>query len=130
LPLIGMARSELGALANMAVLTFGSGIGLASVPPMIQDITPNRLRGQATAMHFISSGLLGMGIAPTLIASVTDYVFHDPKALSASLLVVLLPVTAMGLIASLLGRAPYAAARLWLASGADGTVPLVGGARP
>jgi MFS family permease len=130
LPLIAMARSEPVALANMAALTFGSGIGLASVPPMIQDITPNRLRGQATAMHFIFSGLLGMGVAPTLIALVTDHVFHDPRALSASLLVVLLPVTALGLIASLRGRAPYAAARLWLASDAAGTAPFAGGARP
>jgi MFS family permease len=115
LPVIGMAGSEVVALAATAALTFGSGIGLASVPPMIQDITPNRLRGQATATHFIFSGLLGMGVAPTLIALVTDHVFHDPKALSASLLTVLLPVTAIGLMASLLGRGAYAAARRQLA---------------
>jgi len=128
LPVIGFAHSELTALAGTAALAFGSGIGLASVPPMIQDITPNRLRGQATAMHFILSGLLGMGIAPTLIALVTDHVFNDPKALNASLLVVLLPVAALGLIASLLGRSPYAAARRQLAG--TNVESSVGGARP
>jgi len=125
---IGFAHSELTALAGTAALAFGSGIGLASVPPMIQDITPNRLRGQATAMHFILSGLLGMGIAPTLIALVTDHVFNDPKALNVSLLVVLLPVAALGLIASLLGRSPYAAARRQLAG--TNVESSVGGARP
>jgi MFS family permease len=115
LPVIGMARSELVALVGTAALAFGSGVGLASVPPMIQDITPNRLRGQATAMHFIFSGLLGLGVAPTLIAVVTDHVFRDPKALGASLMMVLLPATALGLIASLLGRGAYAQARRRLA---------------
>jgi MFS family permease len=130
LPVIGMAHSELVALAGTAVLAFGSGIGLASVPPMIQDITPNRLRGQATAMHFIFSGLLGMGVAPTLIALVTDHVFHDPKALGASLLVVLLPVTAIGLIASLLGRSAYAQARRRLAGEAAVASPSAAEVRP
>jgi MFS family permease len=129
LPQISMARSELVALAGTALLAFGSGIGLASVPPMIQDITPNQLRGQATAMHFIFSGLLGMGVAPTLIALVTDHVFHDPKALSASLLIVLLPVTAVGLSASLLGRSHYASARRQLVNDSVVTMPLAGGAR-
>jgi MFS family permease len=123
LPVIGTAHSEAVALAGTAALAFGSGIGLASVPPMIQDITPNRLRGQATATHFIFSGLLGMGVAPTLIGLVTDCVFHDPKALSASLLVVLLPVSAIGLTASLLGRRAYAAARSQLAREALAAAP-------
>jgi MFS family permease len=115
LPVIALAQTEAVALVGVMFLAFGSGIGLASVPPTIHDITPNRLRGQATAMHFIISGLLGMGVAPTLIALVTDHVFHDPKALSASLLTVLIPVSLIGLSASLLGRASYATARQQLA---------------
>jgi MFS family permease len=99
------------ALLAVAFLTFGSGLGLASVPPTIQDITPNRLRGRATALHFIFSGLLGMGLAPTLIALVTDHLLHDPNALRESLLIVLCPVIVAGFIVCLIGQRAYERAR-------------------
>lgn len=110
-PVVCTAQSEVTALVGSALLVLGSGLGIASVPPTIHDITPNRLRGQATALHFIFASLLGMGVAPTLIALVTDYVYRDPKALAASLLTVLIPVSILGLIVALVGQRAYAAAR-------------------
>ncbi|MBB6253207.1 spinster family MFS transporter [Nitrospirillum iridis] len=108
---LAVAPGKEAALMAVALLTFGSGLGLASVPPTIQDITPNRLRGRATALHFIFSGLLGMGVAPTLIALVTDHVLRDPHALSGSLLIVLCPVIVAGFIACLAGQRVYERAR-------------------
>ena len=105
------ASTQQLALAAIGLLTFGSGVGLASVPPTIHDITPNRLRGRATSLHFIFSGLLGMGLAPTLIALVTDHVFRDPAALRESLLIVLLPVIAASFLVCLAGRRAYERAR-------------------
>ncbi|ASG22281.1 spinster family MFS transporter [Nitrospirillum viridazoti] len=104
---LAVAPTKETALMAMAFLTFGSGLGLASVPPTIQDITPNRLRGRAISLHFIFSGLLGMGLAPTLIALVTDHVLHDPRALRASLMIVLVPVIIAGFIACLAGQRAY-----------------------
>ncbi|WP_044558352.1 MFS transporter [Azospirillum sp. B4] len=108
---LAVAPTKETALMAVAFLTFGSGLGLASVPPTIQDITPNRLRGRAISLHFIFSGLLGMGLAPTLIALVTDHVLHDPGALRASLLIVLVPVIIAGFLAGLAGRRAYERAR-------------------
>ncbi|MEG3086269.1 spinster family MFS transporter [Sphingomonas sp. PB4P5] len=102
-----VADSAPTALAAIALITFGSGLGLASVPPTIHDITPNRLRGRATSLHFIFSGLLGMGLAPTLIALVTDQVFADPSALRASLAVVLVPVMLVSMLVCWIGQTAY-----------------------
>ncbi|WCT79206.1 spinster family MFS transporter [Novosphingobium humi] len=99
------------ALAAIALITFGSGLGLASIAPTLQAITPNRLRGRAISLHFIFSGLLGMGLAPTLIALVTDHIFGTPTALRGALLVVLGPVVLIGLAATILGQRPYERAR-------------------
>lgn len=109
--LLGLAHTPAVAFAAVALLTFGSGVGLASVPPTIQDITPNQLRGRATALHFIFSGLLGMGLAPTLIALVTDYVFHSPAELRGALLVVLVPVVLASFLVCLTGQRAYESAR-------------------
>jgi MFS family permease len=114
--LLAVANTPAMAFAAVAVTTFGSGIGLASVPPAIQDITPNRLRGRATALHFIFSGLLGMGLAPTLIAMVTDHVFHSPAALRESLLVVLAPVVIVSFSICLASQRVYERARRHLAA--------------
>jgi MFS family permease len=99
------------ALAALGLITFGSGLGLASVAPTIQDITPNRLRGRATSLHFIFSGILGMGLAPTLIALVTDKVLGDPMALRESLMIVLVPVVLVAFAVCLAGRRSYDRAR-------------------
>lgn len=107
LGVLGFATTRGVALAATGLLTFGSGLGLASVAPVLQAITPNRLRGRAISLHFILSGLLGMGLAPTLIALVTDHVFGSPSALRGALLVVLLPIVLLGFAVSLAGQRPY-----------------------
>lgn len=111
LMMIALTDSYGVSILALGLITFGSGLGLASVPPTIHDITPNRLRGRATALHFLFSGLLGMGVAPLLIALITDHVFRDASALKASLLVVLVPVALIGFIACLAGQRAYEQAR-------------------
>ncbi|WP_321859089.1 spinster family MFS transporter [Paraburkholderia tropica] len=94
-------------LIFFCLLTFGSAVGLSSAPAAIQDAVPNELRGQASALHFILAGLIGLGVAPTLVALVTDHIFHNDNALGLSLMAVLLPVAVVGLIASVMGQGPY-----------------------
>ena len=47
--------------------------------------TPNRLRGLMTSTYAFVLTATGMGIAPTLIALVTDRVFGDPARVGAAL---------------------------------------------
>lgn len=94
-------------LVFLGLLTFGSAAGLSSAPATIQDAVPNQLRGQASALHFIFAGLLGLSLGPTMVALVTDYVFKDEHALGNSLVVVILPVAVIGFVACWIGQRSY-----------------------
>ena len=48
-------------------------------------MTPNQMRGQAVALYFLFANLLGLGLGPTIVAMVTDYVFQDDAAIGRSL---------------------------------------------
>ena len=96
-----------------AVVLAGSGPQNAA----LQVILPNEMRGQVTAAFLLVFSLIGGGIAPTLVALLTNYVFRADDMLRYSMLTVtaiLLPVAAVifwrGLPAY--GRA-FAQARTW-----------------
>ncbi len=57
-------------------------------PAAIQQIMPNEMRGQASAIYLFVVNLIGLGIGPTAVAMTTDYVFHDDNAVNYSLLIV------------------------------------------
>ncbi len=48
-------------------------------------MTPNEMRGQAAAIYFLSSNLIGLGFGPTIVASFTDFVFQNDAAIGKSL---------------------------------------------
>jgi MFS family permease len=51
----------------------------------LQIITPNQMRGQATALFLFVFNVVGFGVGPTFVASLTDYVFHDEAMLRYSM---------------------------------------------
>lgn len=51
----------------------------------LQLVTPNRLRGQVTALYFFVANLIGLGLGPTAVALLTDYVYGADAALGYSL---------------------------------------------
>jgi MFS family permease len=53
----------------------------------IQLFTPSAFRGQMTAIYLLVVNLTGLGLGPTVVAALTDYVFKDPLALRYSLVV-------------------------------------------
>jgi MFS family permease len=76
-------------------------------PTTVQDIVPDWLRGQATAVYFFVINLLGLGIGPTAVALVTDHVFGSDAALRYSLAAVAMPAILIGVALLLAARAPY-----------------------
>lgn len=54
----------------------------------VQLIAPNQLRGQATALMFLFSALIGWGLGPTAVALITDFVFGRDDALRYSMAIV------------------------------------------
>ena len=89
--------------ATFAALLFAPAFLLASMHggvagAALQVISPNRLRGQITALYFFVANLIGLGLGPTAVALVTDYGFHDDAALRYSLAAVAataLPISAL-----------------------------------
>jgi hypothetical protein len=51
----------------------------------IQDVTPNQLRGQVTALALLVVNLVGVGLGATVIAAITDFGFGDQSALRYSI---------------------------------------------
>lgn len=79
--------------------------GLA--PAALQEIMPNQMRGQATALYTGVLNLIGLGGGPASVALIADYVFRDPQKLNLACAIV---VPLAGFIAALLfmlGLAPY-----------------------
>jgi MFS family permease len=73
----------------------------------LQTVTPNRMRGQMTALFLFVFNVVGFGFGPTVIALITDYVFRDEARIGYSLVaatVVLGPLSAWALA---LGLKPY-----------------------
>ena len=66
------------------------------------------MRGQAIAVYLLLAGLLGIGLGPTSVALITDYVFHDDKALPYSMALMAGPSSLIGLWLIWSGLKPYA----------------------
>ncbi|MCB0212095.1 MAG: MFS transporter [Anaerolineae bacterium] len=77
-----------------------TGVAMAAV----QEMLPNAIRAQSTALYLAFVNIVSQGLGPTVVALATDFVFHDPAALRYSLAVItpLLLIAALGcLIAGL-----------------------------
>jgi MFS family permease len=57
-------------------------------PAAIQQMMPNPMRGQASAIYLFVVNLIGLGLGPTAVAMTTDYIFQDDNAVRYSLLLV------------------------------------------
>lgn len=75
---------------RLAVAMFCCGMFTASMVgglqgAMVQILTPNRMRGQASAVFMTVVNVLGLGVAPIATAVMTDYVFGRPDDIGKSL---------------------------------------------
>lgn len=61
---------------------------LLYIAATVQLLVPNRMRGQTTAIFMFVTATVAAGFAPTIVASITDFVFQDQQQLGKSLLIV------------------------------------------
>ncbi|MEH6490937.1 spinster family MFS transporter [Halopseudomonas sp.] len=99
----------LWAIMFFNVFTVAMPFGVA--PAAIQEIMPNAMRGQASAIYLFTITLIGLGIGPTAVAMVTDYVFMDDMAVRYSIFIVASVITVGSIILLWMGLKPYRAAR-------------------
>lgn len=97
----GTALVLLGIASGFSSLVNGLG------PTTVQDIVPDWLRGQATAIFFFVINLLGLGVGPTAVALVTDKVLGSDQALHQSMAYVAIPAILLGIALLWAARAPY-----------------------
>jgi MFS family permease len=98
--------------AELALAMFGVNLFFAMMAPgpqnaSLQSVTPNRMRGQATALFLFVFNIVGFGLGPTVIALITDYVFHDDSRVGSALAlatIILGPLSAWALVR---GLKPY-----------------------
>jgi MFS family permease len=96
----------------LALAAFGVSLFFAMMAPgpqnaALQSVTPNRMRGQATALFLFIFNIVGFGCGPTVIALITDYLFHDEARVGSALAlatIVLGPLSAWALAR---GLKPY-----------------------
>jgi MFS family permease len=85
-------------------------MAIASGPAILQEVTPNRLRGLQHAVAVLAVNLLGLGLGPTLVAAVTDLGLHDEAKLNLALAITLPAMLGLSVAIGLGALAPYARA--------------------
>ncbi|NCF50917.1 MFS transporter [Gammaproteobacteria bacterium] len=81
-PLMGTASS---ALWLMVFAIFGSNMAFACAASAMQRMFPVAMLGLAAGIYYFLSNSVGLLIGPTLVASLTDYVFADSDKVGYSL---------------------------------------------
>jgi MFS family permease len=56
-------------------VVFFASMPFGVAPAAIQQMMPNRMRSQATALYLFVVSLIGMGIGPSLVAALSDHIF-------------------------------------------------------
>jgi MFS family permease len=98
-----------GALSFVLLLlaTLLGSIGIGCAVAALQELMPNRMRGQAVAVYAVIANLIGLGAGPTAVALLTDRVFGDESMLRYSLLVVSLVCHVVATTALVLSLKPF-----------------------
>jgi MFS family permease len=68
--------------------SFPVAVGLAA----LQQITPNQMRARVVAIYLMVASILGVGLGPTVVALITDFVYQDEMAIGYSLATVALMI--------------------------------------
>ncbi len=103
-----MASAEV-ALAVMVPMVFFSAAPWGVAVSALQQFTPNELRGQVSALLYLFPvNLIGIGLGPSLVALITEWVFMDPAALRYSMSIVGCVASLLAVLSLFLGITPFA----------------------
>jgi MFS family permease len=80
-----LARTPAGVLMLLAPMIFFNTMVIGLGPSTLQELVPNRMRGMATSIGVLIVNLVGLGLGPTSVALVTDFVLRDEQLLRYSL---------------------------------------------
>jgi MFS family permease len=75
---------------------------------VVQEAVPNRLRGQASAIYYLSTSIIGNTLGPLSVGLLTDYVYGDPLRIGSALAIVAIVIAPLTSLLALSTRAPFA----------------------
>jgi MFS family permease len=76
-----LQATPVAALVLIGFMNFFAGFNFGGGLAALQELTPNRMRALVSAGYMLLINLLGAALGPTVVAVLTDYVFHDPQKL-------------------------------------------------
>lgn len=97
------------ALALLGLTLFFGNMPFPCAATSLQLIVPNRARAQISAVYVTFTTLVGLGIGPTVIGVMTDYVFQDPAQIRYSMSVMIGCAAPIMVVMMLLAMKPYRA---------------------
>lgn len=107
--LVGIAPNAWLAFCGIALVDMMVGF-LPAAGAALQLATPNRYRGQATAMFLIAYNVFGQAGGPIAVAAITDFLFRDEAMVGVSLALMFAVVAPLSAWLLLRGRAAMRAA--------------------
>lgn len=101
-----MPNGEAALLTLIPVNIFAS-FAFGAATAAIQEVTPNQMRAQISALYLFLINLIGLGFGPTAVALTTDFVFGDENAVRYSLIIVGTIALLLAALLFWLGLKPY-----------------------
>ncbi len=91
-------------LFGLGLWTLASSFGAIGGIAALQHAMPNEMRGIAMSFVAFCNTLLGLGLGPTIVASVTEFGFKRPDAVGVAIAIVVVPASILSLILFLVAR--------------------------
>ena len=101
---MGFVQAPTLGLICLAGATFFSAFQGGIAAGTLQLMTPGPMRAQVAALYFLLANLIGIGLGPTVVAVMTDFVFANDAAIGKSLALsaaVLVPLASLFITISL-----------------------------
>lgn len=95
---VGLLGVPAGALASACCwILVSSAMGTIAIAAIL-DILPQASRGFGTATIAFNNIIVGLGLGPTLVALVTDRIFHDSRAVGYAMSSIIAPAVLMAIL--------------------------------
>jgi MFS family permease len=75
----------------------------------LQEITPNQMRAQVSALYLFMTNMVGIGFGPTFIAFFTDVIFQNDASVGYSMSIAVAFACPIGVLLFWRGLKPYRA---------------------
>jgi MFS family permease len=94
-------------LVAYAAFFFFSSFPYGAAAAALQVVTPNRLRAQVSALYLLCLNLIGIGLGPTVMAAIGEYLLGGPQYLGRAMAITAAVVTPLAAFALYRGLAPF-----------------------